>query len=227
MRKISFIMLLLIISLTLSGCSLFSKPTETEEPTASPVVTETPGESSAPTPAESQPPETAEPEPSASPAPDGYIKVKIDDQEREVEAASFTGTLRSSPLLKFSVYIDSSQYEESQTETAFRYTYTGDSSGSTFLEISFHPDTTSSELSPTVMSSYFEFTVIEFASYTKIGSDKLLASTINANNDNRAMEAYLIDVSGGVVQVAVSTKTEYSASALPYLHAMLDTLTLE
>lgn len=227
MRKISLIMLLFIITLTLSGCSLFSKPTETEEPTATPVVTETPGESSAPTPAESQPSETAEPEPSASPVPDGYIIVNIDGEEREVEAASFTGTLRSSPLLKFGVYIDSAQYEESNTETAFRYTYTGDSSGSTFLEISFYADTTASERSPAVMSSYFEFTTIEFASYTKIGSDKLLASTINANNDDRVMEAYLIDVSGGVVQAAVSVKAECSASALPYLHAMLDTLTLE
>ena len=189
MRKISFIMLLLIISLTLSGCSLFSKPTETGGAYSLTGGHGNTGRKLCPTPSESQPPETAEPEPSASPAPDGYIKVTIDGQEREVEAASFTGTLRSSPLLKFSLYIDSSQYEESQTETAFRYTYTGDSSGSTFLEISFHPDTTSSELSPTVMSTYFEFTVIEFASYTKIGSDKLLASTINANNDNRAMEA--------------------------------------
>ena len=227
MRKSLFLVIVLIFILSLSGCGLFSpKPSETEEPTASPEVTVTPEESAAPSPEESQPVETddgSEP----TPALDGFITVNTGSEELKVEAANFKGTLQSSPLLKFNVFIDTSKYEESKKDSIFRYTSTDDKSGDTFLDISFAADTTASELSPTIMGSYFDFTVIEFASYSKIGSDKLRASTILANNDSRAMEVYLIDVTGGVVVAAVSSMSEYSEAALPYLHAMLDTLILE
>jgi hypothetical protein len=227
MQKSLLLILVLIFVLSFSGCGLLSpKPSETEEPSASPLVTEAPEESPDPSPEESQPAET-EPVSEPTPQPDGFITVNTGSGELQVEAANFKGTLQSSPLLKFNVFIDTAKYEESKKASVFRYISKEDESGNTFLEISFAADTTAAELSPTIMSSYFDFTTIEFASYSKIGSDKLRASTILANNDSREMEVYLIDVTGGVVVAALSTMSEYSDAALPYLHAMLDTLTLE
>ncbi len=166
------------------------------------------------------------PEAPASPEPDGVISVVVGGKSLEVPAYKARGELRSDPPLGFEMYVAAEAYGETADKGRYRYAFTGDESGQTFVEISFISGSSAEELAPSFLNDYIDFTSIEFSSYEKVGRDGLSAYKINANGGGLHAEAYLIDTEGGAAALVISCRDEYLSGCLPYLAAMLDTFAL-
>lgn len=95
----------------------------------------------------------------------------------------------------------------------------------TYLEVSLINGTTVNAISPTFIDGYLDFTDIEFTSYARIGAQRLEAGRVSAGNAEQYVEAYLINVTGGVAVVVLSAP-DSSSEDLLWFRAMLSTFRL-
>jgi hypothetical protein len=219
--------ILLYILLTLSLIALFGScgfnTANSDDTTPQPASSAQNSPSASPEPEQNSPTSAPESESTPAPSPDGVLSVDIDGKNVEIAALKVTGGLRAELPLSFEMFIDSKNYMRTEDDTVFRYAYSGDGTGGTFIEISLISGTTSEDIAPSFLNDYIDFTGIEFSSYTRVGRDALSGYKISADNSSLYTEAYLIDTEGDVAALVISCSKEYSDECLPYLNSMLNT----
>lgn len=239
MKKITALILSVLFLISLSACKfLFQEEPlpdqNTQPPSTAPVETVSPsaepgGET------ETQPsasPDISTPAPSDSPAPSvppeevKELTVYVNGSAITVTAIPYTGKLRDKDL-SFKMYYDAETYDAVFKNNAYLFRPVSESVDPvTYMEVSFINGTNAEVLLPSFADSYIDFTDIEFSSYTLIGEEHLNAESIIAYNGEQYLNAYLIDVPGGVVTIVISSPSQYSES-FAWFNSMLATFTLE
>lgn len=234
MKKTALFIASAILLLSLSACS--GSNDGVPSPDASPVqtasqppdTTDTPVISADPIPSAS-PSAPASPDVTSTPSPmpeTRQLSAYINGEYHYAEASAYTEQLRNDPALDFTVFCDGSRFSEDFSSNAYRFSRAdGESADSTYFEVSLINGASAEELLPSFMDGYIDFTDIEFSSYTPIGEDKLNADCAAAYNAAQYVEAYLINVDGGVVAVVLSANSNVSADFI-WFRAMLSTFSL-
>lgn len=232
-----FLSTLLIISF----CACDKSPDETPIPDdAPPASTETAVPS--PTPDKPQPTEIPDLKPDdapeipddaadKSPEPDDIpdtadeLTVYINNSPVTVPAAEYTAELKKDAL-SFSLLYDADGFKADFKNNAYLITPTSENASPfDYMEICFINGGTADAILPSFADSYIDFSDIEFASYTPIGELGTNAESVIAYNAEQYINAYLIDVSGGVVTIVLSS-TSNSSEVFIWLSAFLSTFSM-
>ncbi|MDD6189649.1 MAG: hypothetical protein PUB32_08760 [Clostridiales bacterium] len=239
MKKITAFILSVLFLISLSACNFLFReeplPDEnTQPPSTAPTDTISPSvePSGEPDSNPSASPDINTPSPSDSPAPSvppeetKELTVYVNGSSVTVTAVPYTGKLRDKEL-SFKMYYDAETYDAVFKNNAYLFRPISENVDPvTYMEVSFINGTDAEVLLPSFADSYIDFTDIEFSSYTLIGEEHLNAESIIAYNGEQYLNAYLIDVPGGVVTIVISSTSQYS-EFFAWFNAMLGTFTIE
>lgn len=162
------------------------------------------------------------PEPSMLPEDIDELTVYINNSPVTVPVTELTGVLKED-VLDFSIMYDPISFKTEYKNNAFFITPVAEEVNPVdYMEICYISGGTADAILPSFADSYIDFNDIEFASYTSIGENKTDAEFIIAYNAEQYINAYLIDVSGGVVTVVLSS-TGQNSEIFIWLNAFLST----
>ena len=190
------------------------------EPTKDPNV-----EPSAP-PDVDEPTHSTEPEPSVPPEDTEELTIYINGSPLTAEVIPYTAPLRQD-VLDFTMRYNNSAYGIEFKNNAYVFKpITEDADILDYIEISYINGGKSESLLPSFIDSYIDFTDIEFASYSSVGVDSLNAESIIAYNGEQYISAYLIDVTGGLITIVISSSTQNTEN-FAWFNAMVSTFEIE
>jgi len=240
MKKVFAVILSAVLLVSLSGCEFLFRqdpiPEETDKLPESTVPIDAVPPSVKPTtepdvvPTES--PEIDEPAPSKSPEPivppenAEELTIYVNGSPLSAPAIPYTADLRQDKL-SFTMLYDSSAYEVEFKNNAFVFTPLADDADPVdYMEISYINGGKAEAILPAFADSYIDFTDIEFSSYNSVGTDALSAESVIAYNSTQYLTGYLVDVSGGVITIVISSNAQ-SSECFAWFNAMLGTFTVK
>jgi hypothetical protein len=231
--------LLLLLVLVLASCGKNGtpdiSPTGSSTQSAPPEPTASASLPPSPTPSESPSiPPTQSPDPTPSPEitgmlrpENGQITILRDGAEQVIDVElAYQNLHDSNPFLAFSIYQDTGTLTLQVVNNAFRFVVLGKETEPTFLEIGFVSGMDAESLKPSFADIYIDYTDITFSSYGIVGLSSMDCSTISAENGTMTLEAYLMNVEGGVVTLVISCTKDMATEVLSLLQEMLNTFVL-
>lgn len=173
------------------------------------------GDAGTPSPSETpgtQPPEetgssplpTGEPTPGETPHEGGVAEYVVD----------VAGT-------RYSITIDRDAFNAAETPSGRRFTLKADES--VFIETSYIPDKTAFAAAPAFLDQYIDYLELESSGKNFIPGTVIAGETVTGYRGDAACTAWLVDIDGGVVAVAVS----YGGDIPQAVYDALSTFTIE
>ena len=94
----------------------------------------------------------------------------------------------------------------------------------TFAQIKFFPDTNTEKLAPSFIDdNVTALRNLEFPGSVQIGKDGVYAEVVIGSSDTQTVEAYLVDIEGGVIAITLSANNELKADEFPGLKQIVET----
>lgn len=240
MKKVLAIIMSAAILISCCGCEFLFRqdpiPVETEKlPSPTPTADAIPPSvepTTEPTVVPSATPEVPEPieseAPEETPPPENAEELTIYMNGTPLTAVviPYTAPLREG-VLDFTMHYDSSSYVAEYKNNAYTFRpLAEDADPLDYIEISYISGGKSESILPSFADSYIDFTDIEFSSYSSVGADALSAESVIAYNSTQYITAYLIDVSGGLITVVISSSTPNTEN-FSWFNAMVGTFSIE
>lgn len=240
MKKVIAFIAAAVLLVSFSGCEFLFRQDPVPQETDKPPVTTAPIDAVPPsveptvepdvTPTES--PDIDEPEPSQSPEPvtppenAEELTIYVNGSPLTAAVIPYSADLRQD-MLSFTMLYDNSAYGVEFKNNAYLFTpLAEDAAPANYMEISYINGGKAETILPAFADSYIDFTDIEFSSYYSVGVEALSAESVIAYNASQYLTAYLIDVSGGVITIVISS-TSQNTETYAWFNAMLATFTLE
>ena len=152
-------------------------PSPGETPGA-PAGTTTPVETGAPSPSD-------EPSPGEAPEEEGPVEYVVD----------VGGT-------RYSLTVDNEVFDVAETPSGRRFTLKADND--VFIETMYIPDKTAFAAAPAFLYQYIDYLELESSGKDYIPGTEIIGETVTGYRGDKACSAWLVDIEGGVVAVAVS-----------------------
>lgn len=240
MKRIMAFILSAALMVSLAGCEFLFRqdplPTETNQlPEPTPNIeavppsiepTKDPNVEPSASPDVDEPTHSTEPEPSVPPEDTEELTIYINGSPLTAEVIPYTAPLRQD-VLDFTMRYDSSAYGVEFKNNAYVFKpIAEDSDMLDYIEISYINGGKSESLLPSFVDSYIDFTDIEFASYSSVGVDSLNAESVIAYNSEQYINAYLIDVTGGLITIVISSSAQNTEN-FAWFNAMVSTFKIE
>lgn len=238
MKKIILLLLALLMLISFSACDYLFRDTPPQDsessasptPESEPPVNTQPDAGSdavaSPSPSENLPEVSPAPTPGSTLPESRELTVYTSQGSVTTDAVPYSAAL-SGQNINFKLFYNNELYQAEFSNNAHLFfPVSENSSAFDYMEISFINGAEAEKLLPSFVDSYIDFTDIEFSSYNHIGEISHRAESIVAYNSEQYLNAYLIDLSDGVMTIVMSSTSHHSDN-FAWFNAMLSTISIE